>query len=188
MIPSTLIGLLIAALQEGFAQPVRRHRQLRHAHARGVPYRIENGRRRGNQRRLAHPFGAIRAQRFGIFDQMRGDGWHIADGGNQIIMKVVGTARDILFHQRHAQALRDAAVNLAFNLGGIDRATDIVRRVHVQDPGGAQRLIDFDLGDLRREAIGGVGCALAIGIERRGRRIEVAFADGDIAVCIGRRR
>ncbi len=100
-------------------------------------------------------------------------------------MQVVGAAVDVFLHQRHPDALRDAAVDLAFDLRRVDRAADVVRRMDVQQLHGAELEIDLDLGDLRREAVGRVRHALAVGIERHGRRVEVAAAGEEIAVRVG---
>ena len=52
---------------------------------------------------------------------------HVADGRDQIVVQVLGAAGDVLLHQRHADALRDAALDLAFDQQRVDRLADIVR-------------------------------------------------------------
>ena len=69
--------------------------------------------------------------------------------------------------------------------GRIDGAADVVRRMDVQQRHRAELDVDLDLGDLRREAVGRVRHALAVGIERHGRRIEVAAAGRDVAARVG---
>ena len=98
---------------------------------------------------------------------------HVADGRDQVVVQVVGAAVDVLLHQRHADPLGDAAVDLAFDQRRIDRPADVVRRVDVEQLHRAELEIDLDLGDLRREAVGRVRDALPVGVERDGRRVEV---------------
>ena len=121
--------------------------------ARCVLDRVEDRRRRRNQRRLADALGAPRPERLRVLDEMHLDRRHIADGRYQVVVQVVGAAVDVLLHQRHADALRDAAVDLALDLRRVDGAADVVRGVDVEQPDGAELDVDLDLRDLRREAI-----------------------------------
>ena len=89
-------------------------------------------------------------------------------------MQVLGAAGDELLHQREAEALGDAAVDLALHQRRVDGAADVVGGDDPAHLHGAEVEIDVDGGDLRGEAVGGVGHALALGVERRGRRIEGA--------------
>ena len=146
---------------------------------------FEDRRRRRHQRRLADALGAPRPERLRVLDQVHRDRRHVADGRDQVVVQVVGAAVDVLLHQRHADALGDAAVDLAFDLGRVDRPADVVRGVDVQQRHRAELEVDLDLGDLRREAVGRVRHALAVGVERHGRRIEVAAADEQVA-CASR--
>jgi hypothetical protein len=145
----------------------------------------EDRRRGRDQGRLADALGAPRTERLRVLDQVHRDRRHVADRRDQVVVQVVGAAVDVLLHQRHPDALRDAAVDLAFDLRRVDRATDVVRGMDVQQPHGAELEIDFDLGDLRGEAVGRVRHALAIGIERHGRRVEMAAAGEEVAVLVG---
>ena len=70
---------------------------------------------------------------------------HVADGGDQIVVQVLGAAGQILLHQREAQPLRDAALDLALDQGRIDRAADIVRGDDAQHLHRAELDIDLDL-------------------------------------------
>ncbi len=87
-------------------------------------------------------------------------------------MQVLGAAGNELLHQREAEALRDAAVDLALHQARVDGAADVVGGDHLAHLHGAEVEIDVDGGDLRGEAVGGVGAALALGVERGGGRIE----------------
>ena len=155
---------------------MRDHRNKFHLYAGRVTNRAEYGGWRRNKRGLAHTFRAVGPEGFGVFDQDNIDRRHVADGGDQIIVQIVGLARNVFFHQRHAQPLRDAAVNLPFDLLGIDRLANIVGGDDTQHFRDAQFHIDFDQRDLRAEAVGRVGDALAVFVEFRGRRIVAAVA------------
>ena len=60
---------------------------------------------------------------------------HVADRRDQVVVQVLAAAGDELLHQRHAEPLRDAALDLAFDQGRIDRAADIVGGRDLQDAG-----------------------------------------------------
>ena len=138
--------------------------------------RAQDGRRRRHQAGLADTLGARGAERLAILDQDAFDLGHVADGGNEIVVQVLGAAREIFLHQRQAQPLGDAAFDLALDQGRVDRLADVVGGHHAQHLHRAQLDIDLDDGDLGGEGIGRIGNALAVGIERRGRRIEGALA------------
>jgi hypothetical protein len=63
----------------------------------------EDGGRRGDQRRLAYALGAEGSLRLGILDQIGLDCRHVAGGGDQVVVQVLGAAGDELLHQRHAE-------------------------------------------------------------------------------------
>ena len=102
-------------------------------------------------------------------------------------MQVLGAPWHELLHQGEAQALGDAAVDLALDLDRVDRPAHVVRRDDAADTDRAQRGVDLDLRELRGEAVGGIGDALAVGVERRRRRIEAALSDQHV-VAGGRRQ
>ena len=104
-------------------------------------------------------------------DEMHLDIGHVADGRDQVVVQVLGAAGDELLHQRQAQALGDAADDLALDLGRVDGAADIVRGDDPLDLDRAELDVDGDRGQLRAEAVGGVGGALVV-VERRRRRVE----------------
>ena len=83
------------------------------------------------------------------------------------------------------EALGDAALDLALDLGRVDRAADVVGGDDPQDLDGAELEIDLDVGDLGGEAVGRVGAALAVAAERRARRVEVALGEEHHAVGVG---
>ena len=155
---------------------MRQQRDAVGAHAGRVMDGAEDGRGRRHQRGLADSLGARGTERLAILDQEALDLRHVAHGRNEIVVQVLGAAGQILLHQREAQPLRHAALDLALDERRIDRPADIVRGHDAQDLHRAQLDIDFDFGQLRGESIGRIGHALPIGIERRGRRIEGAFA------------
>ncbi len=155
-----------------------------------TPDRVADGvedRRRGrDQHMLAEPLGAERSFRVRDLDQDRLDRRHVADGRDQIVVKVFGAAWNVLFHQRHADALRDAALDLAFGELRVDRLADVMRGGDLDQPDRAELQVDFQFGDLRAIAIDGVGAALALGVERCRRRIVCRFSGEDIAEIIER--
>src|SRR6185312_7561243 len=86
------------------------------------------------------------------------------------------------------ESLRDTAVDLAFDLRRIDRTSDIVGCVNLDDSDRTELEIDLDLRHLRGEAVRRIRHALPVLVEGRGRGIEEAFAHGDIAVLVRRQR
>jgi hypothetical protein len=91
-------------------------------------------------------------------------------------VQVLGAAREVLLHQRQTEALGDAALDLALDQGRVDGLADVVGRHHAQHLHRAELEVDLDNGNLGGEGIGRVGNALAVGVERRRRRIEGALA------------
>ena len=155
---------------------MRQHRHAIHAHAGRVMDGAQDRRRRRHQAGLADALGARRPERLAVLDQDALDLGHVADGRDQIVVQVLGAAGQVFLHQRQAEPLRDAAFDLAFDQGRIDRLADIVRGHDAQHLHRAQLDIDLDDRHLRGEGIGRIRHALPVGIERRGRRIERALA------------
>ncbi len=98
-------------------------------------------------------------------------GGHVADGRDQIVVQVFRAAGNELLHQRHAEALRDAALHLALDQQRVDRLADIMRGDELQRPDIAEASVDLDDRQMRGIAELGIGFALAVGVERPGRRI-----------------
>ena len=82
----------------------------------------------------------------------------------------------ILLHQRQADPLRDAAMDLPLDQRRVDASADIVGRDDAQDLYRAEHEIHVDLRDLGGEAIGRIRDALAVLVERRGRRVVAPVA------------
>ena len=97
-------------------------------------------------------------------------------------MQVLGPARHVILHEGHADALGDAAMDLALHLGRIDGLAHVVRRGDAQGPDPSQLQVHLDLGDLGGEAVGGVRHALSRRVELGGRRIEAPPAAQHVAV------
>ena len=135
---------------------MRQHRDLAQRHAGRVADGGEDRRRRRDERRLADAFGAEGALRFRILDQPDVDLRHVADRRDQIVVQVLGAAGDELLHQREAEPLRDAAMDLALDEGRVDGAADVVGGDHAQHLRRAEDHVDLDLRHLRRKAVGRV--------------------------------
>ena len=120
----------------------------------------------------------------GILDQDAVDRRHVADGGDQVVVQVLAAAGEEFLHQREADALGDAALDLALDEGRVDGAADIVRGDDLQDPRRAEIAIDLELGEMRAEAVDRIRLALAVRIEGRRRRIEGLFRRGDVTVRV----
>src|SRR5579883_658076 len=149
--PEGRAGSVISRLSEGGAHAVGGRRYSAQPHARRVIDGVENGGRRRDQRRLADALGAVGAERFRILYEEAFDGRHVAEGRNEIVVEILGAARQILLHEGEADALRDAAMDLPLDLARIDGAADIMRGDDAAKPDGAEAGIDLDLGHLRRE-------------------------------------
>ena len=99
-------------------------------------------------------------------------------------MQVLGAAGDIFLHQRQADALRDAALDLPLGEDRVDRPADIVRGRDLEELDRAEHHIDLQLGDLRAVAVDGVGAALALFVERRSGRVVGLLRREDEAVAV----
>src|SRR5581483_6738000 len=141
-----------AGLREnGRSYATRSRRSLVNANTSSIMNRIQNRRSRGDDCLLANSFGAEGTDRRRIFDQDRLNWGNVTRGRNQIVMKIFALPRKKFFHQRHAQSLRNAALDLTFNQSGIDRASDVMGGGHLQHTNRAQFNIDFDLRHVRAE-------------------------------------
>src|SRR3546814_8542592 len=85
--------------------------------------------------------------------QDAGDLRHVAEGGDQVVVQVLRATRQVLFHQREAEALGDAAMDLALHQRRVHRAADVVGSGHAQHLHRAEVEIDRHLGDLRGKAV-----------------------------------
>jgi hypothetical protein len=110
---------------------------------------------------------------------------HVADGGDEIIVQVLGAAGDELLHERKPQALGDAAVDLALDQGRVHGPSDVVRGDDAADLHGGEHRVDLDLRELRPEAVGRIRHALALGIEGRRRRVVETLSGQHRAGLVG---
>ena len=101
-------------------------------------------------------------------------------------MKIFAFAWEEFFHQRHADSLRDPAFDLSFDQGWIDGPAHIVRGGDLEHLHRAKLDIDFNLGEVCPKSEHGVRYALAILIQRAGRRIESGFGRHHVSVVIER--
>jgi hypothetical protein len=99
-------------------------------------------------------------------------------------VQVLAAPRNELLHERHAEALSHAALDLPLDEHGVHGAADIMRGKKADQPGRAQLQIDLHLGQMRAEPIDGIGVALPVRIQGRGRRIEGGFRGEHIAARI----
>ena len=101
-------------------------RKFVYAHAGSVVKRIKNCRRGGNEGLFANALCAERTHGRIVFNKDRFDGRNIANGGNQVIVEIFAFAGKKFFHEGHAESLRNAAFNLAFDESGINGAADVM--------------------------------------------------------------
>ena len=158
---------------ERFADAVRKDRQPAKPYSGGMVDRVEDGGRGRNQRRLADPFRAVGSERFGVLDQQAFDLGHVADGGEQVVVQVLGAPRHVLFHQGEPDALCDSALDLPLHQSRVDRGADVVRGDDASRHHGAKLQVHLHARDLRGEAVGRVRDSLAVLVEGGGGRIEV---------------
>ncbi len=107
-----------------------------------------------------------------VLDQDALDRRHVANRRDQIVVQVLALAGEELLHQREAEALRRAALDLAFDQRRIDRPADVVRADETQHFDAPELHVDLDLRHMRAGAEHGVRIALPVLVERRRRRIE----------------
>src|SRR5260370_21818029 len=89
--------------------------------------------------------------------QVGGDGHAIVEEARVIELAVLVV--DVLFAERPADALGDAALHLALDIVGMDRPADILERGIARDPDAAGIAVDLDVADMRAEAALGAGGA-----------------------------
>ena len=111
---------------------------------------------------LAKAFRPHRADGIGFFDEDCVDDRHVARRRDQIVVQILGMAGDIFLHQRHAETLGDAALDLPSGEKRVDHPPEIMRRGDADDLDLAKLQVDLDLGDLRAITIHGIRGPLAI--------------------------
>src|SRR5450631_1141701 len=91
--------------------------------------------------------------------QVRTHGHAIVEEAGVIDPAVFGV--DVLFVERPANALRDAALHLALDIAGVDGAADILHGGVADYAHDAEFGIDFDVADMRaKTAFGALGVEL----------------------------
>ena len=94
------------------------------------------------------------------------DGGQVHAGGHDVVGHlVVGEAAllvDTFFVEGVADALGDAAFNLAGREDGVEDLADFLQGVEVGDGSGVGGGVDGDLGDVDGPGVGGVGVALVL--------------------------
>ena len=135
---------------------------------------------------LAQTFCAERAFRIRHLDDDRLDGRDVADGRDQVVVQVLRATGDVFLQQCEADALRDAALDLALDEQRVDRAADIVRGGNLDQPDRTQLRVDLEFDELRAIAIDRVGAALSLGVERQGRRIVALISREGISARVSR--
>ena len=151
----------------------------------GVADGVQDGGGGGDEDVFAQTLGAEGA--FGIrhFDQQRGDGGDVGGGGDEVVMQVFGPAGDVFLHQGEADALGDAAFDLACGEEGVDRAAKVVGGGDAVQGYRAERGVHRQFHHLRAIAVDGVGTALAIGVERGGGGVVGRFGRQGVAARVG---
>src|SRR6516162_5212297 len=138
-------------------QPRRRHWQIAQPNSRGVGDRVGDRRHWRYDRHLAAAAGAERMARVRHLYQDRVDHRHVGGDRHAIveeawIFEPPVLVVDVFLAQRPADPLRHAALHLPFDIGGVDRAADILDRGVTQDLDVTGLLVDLDIADMGREA------------------------------------
>ena len=94
------------------------------------------------------------------------DGREVRGGGHDVVGHLVvahvAVLVDALFVEGVADALGDAAFDLALGEDGMDDLADLLQGVEVCDRGGVGAGVDGDLGDVDGPGVGGVGVAVVL--------------------------
>jgi hypothetical protein len=143
-------------LVEGGADLGRRHRQFGEAAVDRAVDRVGDRRHRRHDVDFADALGAVGVRRVRDLDEDRLDHRHVGRDRHPVVEEagVVEPAIaivDVFLVERPADALRDAALDLALDIGGVDRLADILRCDKAQDRHLAGLGIDLDIAELRRE-------------------------------------
>ena len=101
--------------------PRRRHRHVRHAHARRVGYRVADRSKRRHDRRLTDTANPVRVIRVGDLEDLRVDERQVGADRNpvvqepRVLQQPVVTV-DVFLVQRPANALRGTTLELPFDI------------------------------------------------------------------------
>ena len=182
------VGALLALASARADDVVGADRDPRQLAAGRVPQRRDDRRGRDHGRRLADALDAVGRVGLGVLDQLALDRRHVERGRDQVVgearVRDQPVARPDLLHQRQAEPLCGAALDLPLDGERVDRLADVLRGADPDDAREAE--VDVHLGDdpHRRDGEGDVG-ALArdlagLGVEGGRPRMAVDALDVDI--------
>jgi hypothetical protein len=153
------------------------------AHGRGDGGRCDDG------GRLANALDAIRRVGLGFIDEHRLDRRHVERRRQQVVGEARVPDHAVLYlellHQREADALRGAALDLAVDGERVQRAADVLRRADPDEPRQPELKVDFRHDLHRRQGEGDVGSLAehlaGHRIERRRGRMAIGALDAHLA-------
>ena len=111
---------------------------------------------RRDDRHLADAADAVGVSGVRDLDDDRIDHRQVERRGHAVVeqagvLEVAGVVVVVLLVQRHADALGDAALHLAFDVGRVDRGTGVLDGGVAEDIDLARVGIDLDIDDVRRK-------------------------------------
>lgn len=158
-LPDPMTSRLAPLLQGERAKDlVGRDRELADAHADRVVDRVRDRGRGGDDAELADALRTVRAAGIALLDE---DGPYArkVGGPGQRVVEIRGVHRpsafvDELFAEHRTETHGDAADDLAFDHGRVDRLPDVVRGDVVEDPHTAGLAVDRNFHRVRGERVG----------------------------------
>ena len=136
---------------------------------------------------FADAFGAAGAVGGGDLFEGDVDGWDVGAGGHDVVGHLVvgevAVVPEALLVEGVADALGDAAFDLACGEDGVEDFADFLQGVEVGDAGGVGGGVDGDFGDVDGPGVGGIGFA-AVGLVVPEDAFGGLVADADFEVAV----
>src|ERR1019366_1727561 len=156
-----VFGAGVGGAGHAFEDVFGQQRDLGEGDAGGVLDGVEDCRSGAVHGKFADAFGAAGAVDAGCLLEIDADGREVGGGGHDVVghLAVAHEAVSVyaFFVESVADALGDAALNLAPGEDGVDDLADLLQGVEVGDLGRVGESINGDLGDVDGPGIGGVG-------------------------------